>query len=573
MSSISLRPTSIDFDSTMQDLYTLLASSEAWRGNIDSQTGNALLSFVSTVNVFAQQKILRALQEAFPDTAVSDRSHYALASLQGVRIRRKSPASCTVTLSSTEAISIPPYTQFSSSGVSLFNRDALFIHPSTPVTTTLYEGAVKNVEITGLGSDYQMYVPFDLDFVVADSDVVVKIGGVQLQRTTLGLWELPRTPGFEDRTLPDGRLSIVFGTVAYGSRPGPDETVAVTYVITTGSQANAYGLVDEGVATELSSAVSGIVTTALSNGEDQLSAFQYKNIASQTFGTFSSAVTKRQYHTVALQFPGIVDVVMFSQREIDPTDVTKMNLVKVVVLTSPTWKAGDNERFLEYLNANTMYSTRFYLESPVASPTDVQARVYCYNWANLSEVKQAAESAITYLFQPRSGFINYDIYKSDLSVALRDAHPGIEYFELVNPTEDCVISAKPVSNLSGYSSAGTGSLAAGIYYYGVGVELSTASGTAYIKPQKVVTVVADDAASTSVISWSAVPNATSYFVYGRDGTGMYLLATLPATSLSFSDDGSLPPGAPAPNVDSHPVQYLTLNTLNITAAYSNRQRV
>jgi hypothetical protein len=572
MSSISLRPTSLDFEETMTDLRAILATSPSWTGNLDNQTGTVLMNFVAAVNVFAQQRILRALQESFPDTAVSDRAHYSLASMQGVRIKRKSPASATASLVSSSALAIPAFTQFSSNGVYLFNRDALFLFPSVPLSVTLYEGIVKTTSISGLGVDYQMYVPFESGFAVSDSDVIVKIDGTAIQRSTIGIWDMEGIAGFEDRTLPDGRLSVVFGTSVYGTKPALDEIVEFTYVVTAGLAGNNAGLAGSAVYLDDGGSVSGTLTTALSGGSDQISAFQYKNIAPQTFGTFGSAVTKRQYHTLALQFPGIIDVVMFAQREIDPTDLAWMNLIKVCPLTAAGWGLGNEEALIEYLQEKTMYSTRFYIENPLAYPTDVSVRLYCYNWSNLSEVKQSVEDAVQTLFTPRAGYINYDIYKSDIGVAIRDSHAGIEYFELVTPTEDLIISSKPVSGVTTLVTAGIGTLPVATYFYGIGVNVNTSAGVSFIRPSSVVSVNVTAPASAVTLTWNPVPNAVSYVVYGRDGTGLYQIDLVAAGTTTMLDDGVLPQGAVAPTVNNHPVQYLTLNNLVVESKYSERQR-
>lgn len=572
MSILALKPDTLDYSSSVTEFYNILATKPAWVGNLDNQTGRALIDFVATLNVFAQQKLLRALQEAFPDTAVSDRAIYAHASSQGVRIRRKVPASASVQLSSTTALAIPPFTQFYAGGTHLFNRDALFLYPNTPQSVTLHEGVLKTVSLEGLGSDYQMYVPFETGFVISDQDVQVKIDGVSIPSTTVGVWSLKGTSGFEDRTLPDGRLAIAFGTSVYGSKPSSTSTVEITYALTFGLAGDDSGLIGTTVSVNTMPTLSGSVTTALSGGIDELPALQYKNLASQTFGTFGSAVTKRQYLSTARQYEGIVDVAMFAQREIDPSDLRLMNTVKVVPLTVASWTPAKTVQYLEYLNSSTMFTTKFYVELPVASPKDISVNVSCYNWANLTDVKTEVTNAITKLFTPRSGFIDYDIYRSDLFSAIRAAHEGVEYFEIVSPEDDLIISAKPVPALAASVQVAMGSLPVGTHYYGIGVTVSTFSGTGYIKPHDIVPVTTTAATDAVHLAWEPAPNAVTYHIYGRSGSGLFEIATVPASSLSFLDTGSPVSATPMPSVNSVPVQYLTLNTLNVTTAYSKRQR-
>jgi len=572
MPSLSLKPTTLDYESSVAEFYNILSTKSAWSGNLDNQTGRALIDFVATLNVFAQQKLMRALQEAFPDTAVSDRAIYAHASSQGVRIRRKTPASTTAVLTSPAALSIPPYTQFYSNGTHLFNRDALFLYPGVPQTVSLFEGVLRSVTLSGLGTDYQMYVPFETGFVISDQDVKVTLDGTPLDVTRVGIWSMNGVPGFEDRTLPDGRLSIVFGTSVYGSKPSSSSVVDITYVLTLGLAGDDSGLIGSTVSTSFNKNLTGEISSALSGGIDELPALQYKNLASQTFGTFGSAVTKRQYLSMARQYPGVIDVAMFAQREIDPSDYRLMNTVKVVPLTISSWTGKNTEALLNYLNDSTMFSTRFYVELPQARPVDIRVNISCFNWSNLTEVKNAARTAVENLFTPRSGYIDYDIYRSDISSAIRASHEGVEFFDLQLPEDDFIVSPKPVPETVAIVAPSMGVLPVGSYYYGVGVTVSTATGTGYIKPKDIITVVTSAATDGVQISWSPTPNAVSYHVYGRSSASLFEMAVLPATSLTYVDAGAPLSTTAMPTVNTMPVQYLTLNTLNISTDYSYRQR-
>lgn len=573
MTTLVLKPDSVDYDSSVREFTEILRAKPAWTGNIENQTGRVLIDFASTINVFAQQRILRALQEAFPETAVSDRAHYSHAAMQGVRLRRKSPAFTSVSLSSTSALSIPAYTQIVAGDSYLFNREDLFLYAGFAKTVTLYEGVIKEASVQGLGTDYQMFIPFESGFVVADSDVVVKVNGSRVPSTKVGVWDLKNSEGFEDRTLPDGRLCVVFGNGAYGTRPSSSSKVDISYVVTQGaSTSNNQGISGSRVSCSDFPSLSGTVLTSLSGGIDELPAVQYKNLSSQTFGTFGSAVTPRQYQAVAREFPGIVDVIMFAQREIDPTDHRLMNTIKVVPLTTSGWKASDTTNFLKYLEESTMFSPVFYIENPEPFPKDVIVEVFCYNWADLTQVKTEVESAIRGLFSPRRGYINLDIHLTEIATAIKDSHPGVEYSTILKPTESLIISPSPVKNVSALPQASMGSLLAGVKNYAVGVTVSTFSGTGFVKPTSVATAVNQAANEAVLVTWEPSPNAVSYHVYGRTSSGMFLLATVPAGTTSYLDTGLPSSTTRMPTKSSLPVQYLTLNILSVKTSYSKRQR-
>ena len=114
--NVTLSTLSVDYNSGKTQLQSMLGSSSApWKAILPTETGDALISLISTVHSSAQQNILRSLQDTFPATAVSDSAIYAGATMQGVRLNRKLPANMSVAITNNNAqqITIPPYTQFS----------------------------------------------------------------------------------------------------------------------------------------------------------------------------------------------------------------------------------------------------------------------------------------------------------------------------------------------------------------------------------------------------------------------------------------------------------------------------
>ena len=92
-SNVTLSTLSVDYNSGKTQLQSILGSSSApWKAVLPTETGDAIISLISTVHSSAQQNILRSLQDTFPATAVSDSAIYAGATMQGVRLNRKLPA-------------------------------------------------------------------------------------------------------------------------------------------------------------------------------------------------------------------------------------------------------------------------------------------------------------------------------------------------------------------------------------------------------------------------------------------------------------------------------------------------
>ena len=318
--NVTLSSLSVDYNSGKTQLQSMLGSSSVpWKAILPTETGDALISLISTVHSSAQQNILRSLQDTFPATAVSDSAIYAGATMQGVRLNRKLPANMPVAITNNnvQQITIPPYSVFSGANTYWFNRDFITIDPGQTVSAfSLYQGVVKSMATTGLGTPYQAWASPEAGFTVSDTDTFVAINGTAIQKLTTGLWTAKTGSGFIDKTLATGEFVVEFGDGSYGTMPLISDTVNFVYVVTSGSAANALNAMNKSITT---TAYQNLVINALGNpsgGADETGALRYKNIAAYSFGTFGSAVNKSQLLTTILEYPGISDAVTFSEREV-----------------------------------------------------------------------------------------------------------------------------------------------------------------------------------------------------------------------------------------------------------------
>lgn len=570
MSNLQLSNTNPDFDTVKAQIRAYLSAKDSWKNAVDSPVADSVIDVLASISVLDQLKILRAVQEGFQETAQSTRSIYAIADSSGVRLTRKTPAECLVTLTSaaTTTSILPAYSTFEYSGVFFFNRESITLPPGLPTTVTLYQGQVVVNQSSGLGEDYATFVTPEVDFSVSDSDILVSINTTSIRRATDGIWTLYNTQGFQDRTLPDGRAVILFGNSFVGSKPSALDTVYITYVITLGLDGNSLDLVDKVVTSAIDPGITGVIITPLHNGRNQDSALWYKNLSAPNFGTFNSAVTKTQYVSTALQYPGVIDAVTMSQRESNPYALTWMNTVRVSLLTSNAWNATEKSAFVSYMEDRSNYTAKILLEIPIARLLDITATVFCYSWANISQVKLDVESAIQKLFELKSGILGYDFYRSDIANAIRTANSGIEYFEIASPLSDIIVSNKKVDTPSYIVTANSGILAAGTYAYGVAVDV----GLGVSSPSNYVIINVPTSNSSITITWPSVAGAMEYKVYGRTESSQGLLGVTHGNTNTFFDDGSLILGAAAPVSNESSTQYVKLNNLEISTNYSTRTR-
>jgi predicted secreted Zn-dependent protease len=72
------------------------------------------------------------------------------------------------------------------------------------------------------------------------------------------------------------------------------------------------------------------------------------------------------------------------------------------------------------------------------------------------------------------------------------------------------------------------------------------------------------------IDWPAVPQATSYNIYGRTPLNLGRIGTVPAGTLTFTDTGAVTPVTGLPLINGAGHRYPKLGTLTVETQYTNR---
>jgi hypothetical protein len=397
--------------------------------------------------------------------------------MQGLRLARMLPAAMVVTATSSIQQTIPPFTQWSAGGYSWFNSQPITFQPNVAQTVTLKEGQIITNQVTGLGTDLQAWVSPDDQFTVSDQDVVVSIGSADLAKTYGALWNYQGIPAYADLTLPDGRLVIQFGANGYGAVPAQSDVVTILYAKTQGASVNGANLAGARVVCNTAATVAATVVSNPSGGADTKPTVAYKNFAAGSFGTYSSGVTKSQYSSLVNNYPGIIDAFTQAQREINPSDVKWMNVIRVSALTNSPWVQQQVNDFLQYMQQQTMYSPQFIWQAPVAIPRNVEIEIYCFNSVNsLSDTENKVANAIRALFAPRAGILMTDFYPWDLEQTANRAAPGqISYIVIKDPTGAMIVTA-PLSPQLTYSVIPNGgTLSQLLYSYSVSVDAPSPS--------------------------------------------------------------------------------------------------
>lgn len=474
---INLLDSTVDQAQFVQQFEADLATSGIWSIGITSETSQTLIEFISAIGTFLTSRVTRAVEDAFPSTAQSDSAIRAVVNMQGLRLSRKLPATIPCTIVSATTQTLPPYSQLSGGGYNWFITKALSLSADVPVTTTLREGLVYTKDLAGTGTDFQTWVSVDDSFVVSDQDVLVELNGSDLTKVYGALWNYPGVGAYADTTLPDGRLNLQFGANGYGTVPGVNDVVTITYAKTQGSSVNGANLTGTKLSGSSVTGVSGNFTSNPSGGADEKPTVAYKNFAAGSFGTYSSAVTKSQYSATVANYPGIVDAITQAQREINPSLLKWMNVIRVSALTSSTWSEDQINEFLAYLQKVTMFQPKFLWQAPVGVGVDVDLTVYCYNSVNsLAAVQAQVIAGIQNLFAPRTGLLMTDLFPDDLTNTGHNSSPGqISYIVVNKPTGPMIVTSPLSPQLLYTVTSSGGSLVQGVYDYAVSTDAPSPS--------------------------------------------------------------------------------------------------
>jgi len=576
--TLVLSDLTVDFDQFVNQFQTWLNSTQTWKGNLTVKTSATLIQLAASVGTFMQGRLNRVYEDAFPETAQSDDAVRSAVQMQGLRMARYLPAQMTATLTSPFDVTLPVLTQFNCGGGYFFNRDVITLLANEPTAVTLFQGNIVQYVMYGLGTPLQAFLSEESDFTISDRDVQIQLNGTILPKTFGGLWNYDGLPGWADITLPDGRLCAQFGNLGgqsgqFGTIPGQNDLVVVTYPITTGAAGNNLTTLNKSVSISGFSSITGTSTANPTGGANDTPIQAYKNVASGGFGTFSSAVTKSQYLATVATYPGIVDAVTQAQREINPQALKWMNVIRVAGLTTSPWTQQQKKDFTDYMQTVTMYAPYFLWVDPEEMPRDVSVDIFCFNSAVLNTVKTNAVNGLTQLFAPRPGLLMTNLYESDIEDVIKAANPGAVSYVIVNlPTGPMIVTAPQSPQITFTLLPGGGSLGPLVYAYSVSTILTTGEEgppSNWTFPQ----IKTGLAAYGIQLDWPAVANAANYKIWGRSAGGIGLLAEVPATTLTFTDNGSITPSGDPPNTISElPIRYNSLNSLTVNVFYAERQQ-
>lgn len=440
-----------DFEALVLQLQIFLNSRATWSDLLTSSTGETLIEMMAAVGTFNQFAIEIAAREGFLDTAVRESSIYAITRMLGVRIGRKSPAGCDVTLTRVGDLTysrlLPRFTQFTVNGQKFFNRFPIqFDQGQATSIGKLYEGQLKIQNIPATSQAFTEIYLNEPGFTVSNSDVEVAVinnvsgTGDYWDQIDDGIWTAAaQDKVYYDATSGTGDAILAFGDGYSGQLPSIGNTIQISYIVTTGSVGNNGGANFEIKCVDFAD-ISGISTSKITGGSDQKTPAYYKAMAPHIARAKKRAVAPMDYKAITSDYPGVVAAAIQAQKDIAPGDLRWMNVVRICLLP----QVGDSLSETEWADFKIWFKKRCHTAVEIQSydpkkiVVDLELVLALNSSANPTEVVPLAEANIRALFAREINTLGKRIAVSDIVEAARIN--GVDYVQISNPQLDLVTS-------------------------------------------------------------------------------------------------------------------------------------
>lgn len=447
MANISLNTTSPSFEEINNQLKAYVDNKQSWLSLKKSATGTLLLDSIGAIGEFDQISIQNAVQETTLENAHIPESIYTNCRFLGVHLDRKTPAQVDVTLQNsdlnTSFLEIPIFSQFSINGIFYFNRTSIVLNGSNPTTATIYQGEIKSSQFVSTGLNYQTYLLEDKEpWTISNNDIICVVGTDTFYKTNEPIFLLTASDTkFYENTLPDGlSVEIKFGNGVYGKIPSANSLLTFKYAVTKGSSGN-NTLVDLKVDCSSYPSVVGETISNTYGGGEQPNLLYYQMLGSIDAASNDRGIDRGDFKSLVVKYPGIIDCNVYGQAEIAPNSKDWMNVVGLMILTSPDFNADSFKGLVRYLKSKSIFGFQFKRFDPEPVYVDIKVTLYMKADSDLNVSVKLIEDAIKNLTNLQLGSLGRSLYTSDLEDTIFSTLPKtIDYIEKPYPQIDFVIN-------------------------------------------------------------------------------------------------------------------------------------
>lgn len=420
----------------------------AEKDTLDLSNLSAVSLMVDTIAAgieVSKYEVLCALQETFLDSAILSDSIYQLTDTLFIRLVTKSPCFSEITVSSQTSQFIPPYTQFVSDDIYVYNRKR-FSSSSNPVNVEIYEGKIYTESF--IVSDSKPYIILKYkDFKVSTQDIRVMIDGEEWGQFDGDKFELsPTDKTFLVSVNHEGAVKVYFGTGKFGAVPTVGSKVEVTYAVTKGEDGSQVIQGKLFTSTNFPT-LNAYGVGSLLGGDNEKDPSFYKEYGPWLSASKEWASRDKDFRALTVKFPGVIDCSIQNQAQLAPNDRRWENFVQLTLLTNDVWSNSSFSKLQTYLTGRSSDRLHFLEKSAVAIPIDISYIVYCYSNANLDSIKNLVTQELKDFLSPKSGCLGKSVRMADLEEVILNAdsisiknytrlypnidYTGLQYYEYI----------------------------------------------------------------------------------------------------------------------------------------------
>lgn len=449
---VELSTTVPDYESIVIQLTTELSKDAIWYDFNTAATGQALIRYIAAGIAYGQFSIERALHEAFPSTASSDNSIFAIADLLGVRVQRVIPAHVTVRLTRTDTATLfelPRFTTFTINDIPFFSRERIiFPVDIQTIDIELHQGTLLQLEVGSNGQPFMDIELGDGNKDLSDVDTYVWVNGREWKRSVDNVWNFKELDEFFwDHTTPSGNLMVSFGSGIFGKVPPVNALIKIIWARCLGEVSN-YSATDLTVTYKgpsLNTQLTGVTVSNITGAKDMLNADFYSLMAPNARASGKNAVRCSDYRRHAVEYPLVRDALFRGQAELGPRKRSMMNVIGVTLLSDVQLNDLEWARFVDYMTSKGIYQCEFRRMDPTPVNITIVADIFCSQKASLETVRQILLSEISKMFELRLGGLGYSIARSDITDVLEgigETGGLVDYVVLKQPTTDSFLTNK-----------------------------------------------------------------------------------------------------------------------------------
>lgn len=447
----------VGFNEHVNAILTKFRESYVWSDRDKSRIAMYVTDALAGTCESNQAAIAFALREAFIRKARRESSVIAGARFLGVPIPRKKGSNVTVLLrnNDTTSKSIPRKTLFKIGSADFYNPESFILPAKEARSIDLRQGTqgTKTVDLNTIDLDFpeiKLGIP---GYGVTSEDMIVysrnKSSGVKTYYKPLdGTLFEASTPDliYVDNTDDSGDCSLIFGNGVFGARLPQNGQLVIEYVTTLGSAGNS-GSVGQRVSCISDSTLVGITETTIDGGDDQQDPDVIKMYAPYIYEAHKAWVRPDHWIGNIRNYPDVADVVIQSQRDIDPEDPSLMNMVRICVLpknssswggSNPNPKSAQWSTFIAFVREHVLDNIRIQKYNPEKILTDIDVVVYIFEGESRSTWKDRITSDISEFFRRKPGMLGRKLESSDLEDICKLDSEGvrrsaIDYVRVLSP--------------------------------------------------------------------------------------------------------------------------------------------